>query len=338
LKFNGKQIISFLNAPDPAFRVVLCYGADQGLVHERTQGLLKAQVEDPNDPFRVSHLTGAEIKRNPSRLYDEVATQSLIGGDRVVLIALGGEDIAKHVGECLGNKNSSLIIIEAGSLGPKSPLRRLVEKSKISVAMPSYLDDAHSLNDLIESMMGETEKVLDPEAKNYLINNIGSDRLVSRSELDKLITYMGQDKKIKVDDVLAIVGDNGAFSLDKITYPLAGGNHLQTEINLERAFKEGQTPITILRATIRHFHKLHLALSYMQKGQTPREALRAIKPPIMYLFVDQFVQQLEKWSGPKIDRALALLTDAEVKCKTTGLPVKAICGRALMSLSQSVRK
>jgi len=58
----------------------------------------------------------------------------------------------------------------------------------------------------------------------------------------------------------------------------------------------------------------------------------------MYLFVDQFVQQLEKWSGPKIDRALALLTDAEIKCKTTGLPVKAICGRALMSLSQSVRK
>ncbi len=338
MKFNGKQLASFLKVPDPSFRVILCYGSDQGLVHERTQALLKTKVEDPNDPFRVSHLTGGEIKKDPTRLYDEISTQSLIGGERVILIKLGGEDIAKHVGSCLEDHDSPLIIIEAGSLGPKSPLRKLVEKNKNAITIASYLDDAHGLSKLIDTMVRESGKIIAREGKNYLINNIGSDRLVSRSELDKLITYMGVDTEITLNDVLAIVGDNGAFSLDKITYPVASGNHLETEINLQRAFKEGQTPITVLRATIRHFYKLQLALSYMEKGQTPRDALRAIKPPIMYLFVDQFIQQLEKWSGPKIDRALALLLDAEIKCKTTGFPVKAVCGRALMSLSQAVRK
>ena len=338
MKFNGKQINAFLNSPDPSFRVILCYGSDQGLIHERAQELLKTKVDDPKDPFRVSHLTGGEIKKDPTRLFDEVSTQSLIGGDRVVLIKLGGEEISKHIDQCLEDQGSPLIIIEAGSLGPKSPLRKLVEKDKNSIAMASYLDDTRGLGELIDTMVGKSGKTISREGKSYLINNIGSDRIVSRSELDKLITYMGSDKEIKLNDVLAIVEDNGAFSLDKIIYPVASGNHLEAEINLERAFKEDQSPITVLRATIRHFQKLHLALGYMERGQTPRDALKAIKPPIMYLFIDQFVQQLERWSGPKAERALALLSDAEIKCKTTGSPIKAICGRALISLSQAARK
>ena len=338
MKFNGKQLLDFLKTPDPSVRVILCYGSDQGLVHERSQQLLKSKVADPKDPFRVSHLTSGEIKKNPTCLYDEVSTQSLIGGDRVVFIKLGGEDIAKYIAQCLEDHGSPLIIIEAGPLGPKSPLRQLVEKNKNSIAIPNYLDDARGLSELIDTMAKESGKTVSREGKNYLINNIGSDRLVSRSELDKLMTYMGSNTEIELNDVLAIVGDNGAFSLDKITYTVASGKHLEAEMNLERALKEGQSPITVLRATMRHFHKLHLALSYMEKGQTPRDALKAIKPPIMYLFVDQFVQQLEKWSGPKVDRALTVLSDAEIRCKTTGSPVNAICGRALMSLSQAARK
>ena len=337
MKLNKKQVAAFLRAPEPSYRLVLCFGSDQGLAHERTQNLLKSAVENPSDPFRVCHLTGAEIKKDPARLFDEVSSQSLVGGDRVVLIKLGGEDISKYVAQCLEDVNSTIIIIEAGPLPPKSPLRRLAEQNKNALAIAGYLDDARGLSELIDSVVSENGKTIDQEARNYLINNIGSDRLVSRSELDKLVTYMGLDLRIKLKDVQVIVGDNGAFSLDKIIYPVANGNYLEAEVNLERAYKEGQTPITIIRATIRHFQKLHLALSYVENGQTPVEALRVVKPPIMYLFTDQFVQQLGRWSSPKIDRALVLLTNAEIKCKTTGFPVKLICGRALMTLSLAVK-
>jgi DNA polymerase-3 subunit delta len=337
VKFNTKEGTRFLNAPDPSIRLVLFYGSDQGLIHERAQKFLKSRVEDPDDPFLVGHLTGAQIKKDPGELLNEAAAMSLVGGDRTIVIKLGSEDISKTLEQCLNNKQCSIIIIEAGELGPKSPVRKMIEKKRNAAAIPGYLDNPTELNELIDSRLKSSEKLIDAKSKNYLVNNIGSDRMVSRSELNKLITYMGKTKEVNIDDVLAIIGDNGAFSLDKITYSVASGNHRKMEVNLERAFKEGQTSIAVLRATTRHFHKIHLALGYIERGSTPREALKAIKPPIIYLFVDEFLQQLERWSSDKVGKALTVLNDAEIKCKTTGFPVTAICGRALMSLSQAVK-
>ena len=43
-----------------------------------------------------------------------------------------------------------------------------------------------------------------------------------RSELEKLMTYMGAEKKIGTDDVQAACGDAGAQSLDTLVYAAAG--------------------------------------------------------------------------------------------------------------------
>ena len=236
MKFTPKQTTAFLKSPDPSIRLVLFYGSDQGLIHERAQTYLKSRVKDPNDPFLVSHLTGSEIKKNPEGLVNEALSMSLIGGDRTIVIKLEGEDISKTIEQCLNNKKCSVIIIEAGELGPKSPIRKMIEKNTKAAAIPGYLDNPTGLSELVDSILQKSDKSIDKQSKNYLVNNIGSDRMVSRSELNKLITYMGKEKEVKINDVLAIIGDNGAFSLDKIIYPVASGNHAEMELNLERAF------------------------------------------------------------------------------------------------------
>ena len=101
------------------------------MIHERAKILAKSIVEDLSDPFRVSELTGNEIKSDPARLIDEASAQSLIGGDRVVMVNLGGEDISKPLLQYLDDEvQSSLVILEAGELTPRSPVRKLMEKSK----------------------------------------------------------------------------------------------------------------------------------------------------------------------------------------------------------------
>jgi len=338
LKFSRKQVAAYLEKPDPKIRLVLFYGPDQGLTSTRSDNLIKAKIEDLNDPFLIGYLTGREIKKEPQRLRDEVAAQSLVGGERVVHIKLGNEDISKVLSECLETDNSSIIIIASGDLSSKSPVRKLVEKNKNAAAIPAYLDTSDGLDKLIATKIQEAGMTIDFKAKDYLINNLGSDRMISISELDKLLTYMGPQNEIKLNDVIAIIGDNGAFSIDKIIYPVANGDHQEVERNLSRALDEGQTAIAILRATIRHFQKLHLALGYMEEGKKPVDAIKNIKPPIMYLFNDQFLKQLQKWSIGKVNRALSLLSEAEIACKSTGLPANAICGRILMRLSQAVKK
>ena len=43
---------AFVARPDPARPVVLVFGPDAGLVSERVNAIIKASVDDPNDPFR----------------------------------------------------------------------------------------------------------------------------------------------------------------------------------------------------------------------------------------------------------------------------------------------
>jgi len=338
VKFNAGKSAAYLKHPDPSIRAALIYGTDLGLVHERVTLLAKSIVEDLADPFRVSELTGSEIKSDPARLIDEASAQSLIGGERVVLVKLGGEDISKALLQFLEEDiQSSLVVMEAGDLTPRSPVRKLIEKSDIAATITCYSDNLSALGSLIDMVMRENQKSINSEAKDYLLTNLGSDRMVSRGELEKLVTYCGDQQEILLDDAMAAIGDNGALSIDEIIYAVADGNRAALENNLTRAFVEGTSPIAILRAAIRHYQRLHLAAGFMRQGQSSRQAIKSLKPPVIFLFVDRFNRQLDRWSGKKIERALEVLTEAEVNCKSTGLPAEAICGRALMSLSQAAR-
>ena len=49
---KASEANSYVSRPDPARPVVLVYGPDAGLVHERAQTLVRAAVDDPSDSFR----------------------------------------------------------------------------------------------------------------------------------------------------------------------------------------------------------------------------------------------------------------------------------------------
>ncbi len=55
------DVDAFVARPDPARPVVLVFGPDAGLVSERVNALVKASVDDPNDPFALARLEGEDL-------------------------------------------------------------------------------------------------------------------------------------------------------------------------------------------------------------------------------------------------------------------------------------
>ena len=53
------------------------------------QRLIKASVDDPNDPFALARLEGEELSAEPSRLVEEAQTIPLFGGRRAVWVKAG---------------------------------------------------------------------------------------------------------------------------------------------------------------------------------------------------------------------------------------------------------
>ena len=71
---------AYVSRPDPSRPVVLIYGPDAGLVHERAQAVAKAAVEDPADAFALIRIDGDELSANPYRLVEEANTIPMFGG------------------------------------------------------------------------------------------------------------------------------------------------------------------------------------------------------------------------------------------------------------------
>ena len=87
--YKTSDVDRFIARPNPSEPVVLVYGPDAGLVRERVDALVKASVDDPNDPFALARIEAEDLSANPSRIIEEAHTIPLIGGICVVLVRAG---------------------------------------------------------------------------------------------------------------------------------------------------------------------------------------------------------------------------------------------------------
>ena len=89
---KAAEVDSFVARPSPERPIVLVCGPDAGLVHERAEKIIKASVDDPNDPFALVRIEGDALASDPSRLVEEAHTVPLFGGRRAVWVKAGGRN------------------------------------------------------------------------------------------------------------------------------------------------------------------------------------------------------------------------------------------------------
>ena len=336
---KGAAIKSFLQKPDPSLRAILLYGPDNGLIKENAEQLAKTQVADLNDPFSVVEIFAPELKSDPARLGDEAGALSFGGGGRVVRVRQATDASTNAIASFLDGDTPSgaIVIIEAGELAARSSLRKLFEGSENAVAVACYADDARSLPDIIRQTMAPHNQTVSRDAMALLVQSLGADRSLTRNELEKLAIYKGGPGEISIDDVRASLSDAAATSMDDVVFSAASGNFAKLDSALEKTFDEGISPIAVVRASTRHFQRLHLARGEMDNGKSVEDAVRSLRPPVFYKYMDQFKSQLRIWPSVRLARAFELLTQAELDCKTTALPAPAMCHRALIQIAQAAR-
>lgn len=336
MKVQAGRADAFVNQPPPECRALLLYGPDAGLVRERLQAATKAVAKDVSDPFRVAELSAAQLKDDPARLSDEAAALSLTGGQRVVRILNAPDTLAGLIGDFLSDpKGDALVVVTAGELGPRSPLRKLFEEEPKAAAVACYADEGQGLDALITQQLSKQGIRIQPDALAILAGRLGSDRMMVRSEVDKLALYMGEPGTVTSADIQAAMGDGGEATQDELSMAVMGGNQAVAQTALERLLREGTQPVAILRAVGRHVLRLHLASGQVRQGKSAEQAIDGLKPPVFFKHKGAMVQQLRGWPPERLAQAMDMLIEAELNCKTTGMPADAVCGRALMQITRA---
>lgn len=339
MKLSGARVDAYLRQPDRSRPVVLFHGPDRGLISERAEALVAVLVADLKDPFAVAEMTGSAVTKEPGRLGDEVRAVALGGGDRVVRVREAGDAMTRAIEGVIDDPPSrGWVIVEAGELGSRSTLRIAAEKAETAVVIACYADDARNLESVILGSLRALGLQPSPDALAYLSAHLGADRLSTRSELEKLAIYMGQPGAVALADVQACVGDSAPVSIDRLIEAAALGDQVGLEQALDRVYHEGASPISVLRAVAGHFRRLHLAVALMGRGQGVEQAMKALRPPVIFTMAAGFRRQLERWSEDRLAMAMDVLIEGEMACKSTGAPADAICARTLMRLASAARR
>ncbi|PKR58943.1 DNA polymerase III subunit delta [Thalassospira lohafexi] len=339
MKLKAAQVETFLRAPDAKAQLVLIYGEDEGLVRERAVKLAKTVVEDLKDPFRVIEMGSAQLKEDSSRLRDEAAAISFGGGRRVIRLRDIGDAQAAAIADFLKDPaGDALIVIEAGSLPSRSKLRQAVEKAGNGMALPCYADSGRDLEGLISAVMEDHKLRIDRDATRYLVANLGSDRMISRSELEKLALYAFKDGQVTLADAMDCVGDSSARHYDDVIQAVSQGNVVNLDTALTRLTEEGLNPVGALRMMLGYFQKLHLVKGQITQGANTEQAMKSLRPPLFFKAADQFRANLNNWAVPTLQRALQILLEAEKDCKSSLAVPETIAHRAMIKIAVARQK
>jgi len=335
---KGAEVDRFLARPDPGRAVILVFGPDAGLVGERVNALIKASVDDVNDPFSLVRLEGEELTADPARLIEEAQTIPLFGGRRAVLVKAGSRNIAPAVEALLALPALECrVVIEAGDLRRNSPLRAVCERAKNAAALPCYADSERDLERLIDGELRAAGLTIKPDARALLLPLLGGDRAASRNELRKLALYARGHAAIDADDIIAVVSDASTLELDELVDAAYAGRPPELEAQIAKARIAGTSVGSILFAAQRQLAQLHRWRVAIEAAGG-RFSVDSLVPPVHFRRKEIVETALKQWNAARLAVAMTELADAVLATRRTPALADTIAERALLSLAVKARR
>jgi DNA polymerase III subunit delta len=333
---KGKAADAFLRRPDRP--LVLLFGPDSGLVSERSAALLAAIDDDNGDPFARLTLDGDALAGEPARLAEEVHTVPLFGGRRAIRVTATSRNLLPALTPLLSDPpTDALIVVEAGDLKPRAPLRQAFEAAECGAAIGCYSDDRSGLVRLIEEEERNAGVTFSSDARAALQRLIGADRLASRGELAKISLYCHPGTTIEAEDVAAIIGDGSDVALDELADAVGLGDAAASDRALAKLLAEGMSPAAIVSALARHFRQLSDIRQRIDNGATAESAMRAARPPIFFKRQNAIRRQVTIWTDDSLGRACELIASVEAETRRMAQLAEAMVGRCVLTLARASR-
>lgn len=341
ISVKAAGVPKFVADPPKDMRLFLVFGRDSGAITERVRQLeAMAQSRDPAGGSAV-RIGSDEVAGNPGRLLDEINAASLFGGEPVITLRIidGRHNVLAGLTPLLDKPpEAGWLIVEAGDLPPASAVRKAFEANTHAAALPCYESDARDLAAMAHAMFADAGCTVEPEAVDLLVATIGNDRLISRSEIEKLILFVGEGGRAGIDDVLAVVGENLDVRGDRITDDAFLGRSDSVEADLIRLRAEGQSPVALATQALRQIIVLQRMSASVAAGKPAATIIKQARPPIFFNRRAAVETVLSRWSATHIARARQIMADAILATRRQPQLDDALVSQALQRIAAMGRR
>lgn len=234
-----------------------------------------------------------QIERLPKAEQDELAAYCANPSPTTVLLLVQSDDPGKH------------------KLDGRTKFPKAIKKNGRYCEFKRLY--GRNLAGWIEHEARRLDKQLEPSCASYLEGLMGNDLSQIANALAIAALFVGQERRIVLDDLAQVVAGRKQDALWDMLDAL-GERRLKRVVKaLQQLSRQGEEAHSMLRLVTKRLRELKRARIAMDKGMSPRDA--AVEAGINRAIAWKFDGQIRAWRLPQLTRAISRMVQAESDMK-----------------------
>ena len=339
MNFKPAQLENSLKNIGIDIKCIVLFGSNEGAIADMQKKCVEAVCGSMDDAFNCAQMEMEDVSKDGREVYSEFYAQSLMGGRRAVVVKNVTDALTAALKNMIPETSSeNVLILSSASLNTRSSLITWAKDREDVIICAFYEDRESDLGSTTQNMLHEKGLNIDVPTLQFLCSRLSPDRKLNRGEIDKLVTYMGERTTVTAADVRAAVSDVAGANVEDLCYFTAGGEVKKACDIYNRLIKEGNEPATIVRQLSYHFSKLLDCAAQLEDGKNIEDAMKSIRPALMFYRKTAFMRQLQIWNKHRLLRIMKALYETERDCKTTNTPAEQCAGYFVLRLADTARQ
>jgi len=292
-----------------SIHIILFYGKNEGLKNETLDILNK-------DKDKILSYEEKEILANENNFVENILSKSLFEQRKFIVIKRTTDKILKLI-ENLHVKNleDATIILNSDNLEKKSKLRSFFEKNKKLACIPFYPDNDQTLSKLAYNLLRDKKISISSSDINLIVNKCSGDREVLINELQKIVYFNKNGKKINSENISKLINLNENYSISELIDNCLAKNEKRIISILNENNFSNEDCIMIIRSFIIKAKKLLVLSKTFENNKNIDLTISSARPPIFWKEKEITKQQIYKWKPKNIKYLIYTLSETELQIK-----------------------
>ncbi|MBO8126158.1 MAG: DNA polymerase III subunit delta [Firmicutes bacterium] len=299
-------------------RAYLIVSEQSLLLEQAIQTVIAAWLGKDYDQLQIINLNSSEL--TPDYFLSNVLTFGIFAQRRLALLRAADElngDALNTVAEAIDQipEETLLLCTVEGKKPPKGKLTTAIKKAGVILELPQLRGaDLYQWTREEAAGLGLT---LSPEVEAELVATFGGNLFQLQSELLKLATFVGEEKRqVEIKDLKEVMGRSSLHSIFDLTDALGQKNLVKARAELNQLLRSGENPMYVL--TMLQWHLANLWQCKSTAGANPQQvaAVLGIHPYV----ASKSLKQAANFDLEELSRAYLLAVETEYRLKTGKAP------------------
>jgi DNA polymerase-3 subunit delta len=292
--------------------ILLC-GEEEYLISDWVRKIKEALVDPGLAEFNLNLFYGSDL--DMGELLSLAQTFPLLSEKRVIILKEGDLIPAKELEKLIPYIESPLASTCLLFLASKVDMRksfyiRFKEKGKIISCQKLY---ENQVAPWIRNQVKQASFEIEENAVLFLKTEIGSDLIKLSTEIEKLISYVGERKMIRFEDCEKVIRGERHYSIFDLVNAVGNKNRSQALTLFVRMIDEGEQPLVMLAMLVRNFRNLLRLAEFKTEGFSRMEISKRLGIPEFYL--SETYKHASAYTSDEIRKGFSLCLETDLQLK-----------------------